>query len=343
MDDDAWLDEARALLARRLGDLVDSARLPGGVGVVGTGHAARFARAGRLGTRVRDTPAGPRTRYDAASLTKLMVTWPLVGRAVAEGRLALDTPVGAYLDTRRPLPGGSVTTRQILTHTSRLEPVTALYRYHSAGEPVDLAEAILAEPRDAPGYRYIDRGFILLGLLLPRLFGRPLRRLAAELWRTMGLTDTAFGPLPPDAGTAPTEVRLPGGPPTWGVVHDESAARLGGVAGHAGVFTTATDLARFAQAALAAWAGEPQGVPAPDFARRSIRPVLTVGPGRYQGLAWWVDRRGVVHHSGFTGAMLACDPAGQRFAGFLTNAVHLGRCRDGLAAFRRDVRGLLHR
>nr|WP_308251267.1 serine hydrolase domain-containing protein [Streptomonospora nanhaiensis] len=336
MLDGDWLAETGSEIRGVLKVMVDAGWIPGGTAVVGTGSMWEFVAVG--GTHAGDAEhlAAPDVHYDVASLTKIMATWPLVGRAVAEGLMDLDAPLAEHFPGG-PYPGGRVTVRQILTHTSRLNPVTWLERY--VGTEQDLAEAILSEPLDDEGYRYIDRGFILLGLLLERLFGAPLDQLAGELWSVAGMSSTTYGPLPRSPMVAPTERRIPGTAPTWGVVHDESAALMGGVAGHAGVFTTAIDLGVFARDLLRVY-GESQGASGSfaHYLRQSWQPQVPVDERFSRGLAWLVTGDGLVYHHGYTGVSLFLQPPTGRYVGLLTNAVHYGRRRTGLFDLRAAVR-----
>jgi CubicO group peptidase (beta-lactamase class C family) len=332
--DGDWLAETGADIRGVLKVMVDAGWVPGGTAVVGTGSMWEFVAVGGT-TADGGALAGPDVHYDVASLTKVMATWPLVGRAVDGGLLDLDAPLSAHVPGG-PYPGGDVTARQILTHTSRLNPVTWLERY--VGTDQDLAEAILAEPLDDEGYRYIDRGFILLGLVLERLFGAPLDRLAADLWTEAGMTATTYGPLPRGPMVAPTERRIPGTAATWGVVHDEAAALMGGVAGHAGAFSTAIDLGVFARELLRpADEGDALGLSA-GYVRQSWTAQVPVEDGCARGLAWLVTTGGVVYHNGYTGVSLHLHPGSGRYVGLLTNAVHFGRRRTGLC----DLRAAVH-
>ena len=331
MRDGDWLTETGARIRGVLKVMVDAGWLPGGTAVIGTGGMWEFVAVGRIDGG-NDT--APDVSYDVASLTKVMATWPLVGQAVAEGVLDLDAPMSEYLPADG-LPGAVVTTRQILTHTSRLNQVTWLERYVGADQ--DLAEAILADPLEEPGHRYTDRGFILLGLVLERLYGTGLEQLSADLWGELGMRSTGFGPLARSPGVAPTERRLPGAAHTWGVVHDEAAALMGGVAGHAGVFTTAIDLGAFARELLRIHEGGDGPVPR-SFVRESWRPYVDAGQRLWRGLGWLVTPEGVVYHNGFTGTSLFMHPASSRYVGVLTNAVYYGRKRTGLADLRSAAR-----
>lgn len=310
--------------------------LPGGVALVGDATSHAFAAAGLVTPDLPHTAPDPHVRYDVASLTKVMVTWPLVGRAVAAGALELDAPVGRYLPQYATMPGAAVTTRQILTHTARLDPVTGLHRY--VGKTRDLVETILSAPLQEPGRRYIDRGYILLGLLLERLQGRGLRDQARDLWDGLGMRETTYGPVPAGPTTAPTERRLAGAAATWGTVHDESTALMGGVAGHAGVFTTAHDLATYSRSLLGTWAGHGQDVVYQTYAHHSREPALWLFQEHAQGLGWLLTTDGVIHHDGYTGSSIAVHPERGRFAAVLTNAVHFGRERRRLPELRQAVR-----
>ncbi|GAB3717715.1 serine hydrolase domain-containing protein [Nocardiopsis oceani] len=335
MRDGDWLTETGAQIRGVLKVLVDAGWVPGGAAVVGTGGMWEFVAVGRIDGE-HDT--APDVSYDVASLTKVMATWPLVGRAVAEGILDLNAPMSEYFPADG-LPGAWVTARQILTHTSRLNQVTWMERY--VGTDQDLAEAILADPLEEPGYLYIDRGFILLGLLLERLYGKGLDRLAAGLWSDLGMRATTFGPLARTPSVAPTERRLVGAAPAWGVVHDEAAALMGGVAGHAGAFTTAIDLGAFAREMLRLYGGGSEGPVPGSFVRESWSPQVDAGARLSRGLGWLVTPEGVVYHNGFTGTSLFMHPESGRYVGVLTNAVHYGRDRTGLVDLRTAARSAL--
>lgn len=335
MRDGDWLTETGARLRGVLKVMVDAGWLPGGTAVIGTGGMWEFVAVGRISDEYETAPD---VSYDVASLTKVMATWPLVGQAVAEGLLDLDTPVSEYLDVDGALPGAGVTTRQILTHTSRLNQVTWLERHVGTGQ--HLAEAILSDPLEEPGYQYIDQGFILLGLVLENLYGTGLDRLAGDLWEEMGMGSTSYGPLGRSPSVAPTERRLAGAAPDWGVVHDEAASLMGGVAGHAGAFTTAIDMGAFAREMLRLHEGGRGPVPKP-FVRASWQPHVDAGHRLSRGLGWLVTPEGIVYHNGFTGTGLFIHPRSGRYVGVLTNAVHYGRDRTGLTDLRSAARAAL--
>lgn len=322
---------------------VDGGGAPGAVVVSGTaGGSSSTVAVGIVAPECGATAAGPGTVYDVASLTKVVATWPLVGLA----GLDLEAPAGKYLpDVPAELPGTAVTIRQLLVHTSGLMTRTRLDLYRDSTR--SLAELICAEPLERePGerHKYISRSYILLGLLLEQVLGRPFEEAAAELvWRPAGLGATEFGPVGRSPNVAPTERFLPGGPRIWGQVHDENARLLGGVAGHAGLFSTAADLATYA-----AWLLDP-ATPLHDWLRRSVRAEVPVPPPEIvtegsavgdnlaRGLAWLVTGDGVAYHDGFTGPSLYLHPATGRYLALTTNAIYAGRERRGLRALRQRL------
>jgi CubicO group peptidase (beta-lactamase class C family) len=223
------------------------------------GHAQRDAAATR--------PMTADTVFDLASLTKVVATLPIVLRLVGQGEIGLDQPVDRYLP-RFARPGAAsgaggagaaggagkdaVTVRQLLLHTSGLPGVRRYYQ--ELHEPGEILAAALTEPLVAPPgtvFSYSDVGFINLGELAAAVTGAGLDELVQDfVCGPLGMTATRY--LPPAGWSgriAATE--LVDGVAKVGVVHDENAEVLGGVAGHAGLFGTAADLARYA----AAWAG----------------------------------------------------------------------------------------
>jgi CubicO group peptidase (beta-lactamase class C family) len=261
-----------------------------------------------------------------------------------------------------------VTVRQLLTHTSGLPPWRTLFQVIGpmppeppAADPVTVAERWAAAEAalrtypfvDRPGaaIRYSDLGFILLGMLAARLVGRPLDRLLAdEIAAPLGLTGVTFRPM--DAGVPRTSIAptshdaLWRGRRSWGEVEDENAIGLGGVAGHAGLFARATDIAAFGQAWLdadprlgidgptRAAAIAEQAVDATD--RRGLgwqlAPALgaadPVGAGPYAGMG-----PSAFGHTGFTGTSLSIDPDRRLVVACLTNRVWAGRANDALRTF----------
>ncbi len=354
----------RPTAAGLIDDAVAGGRIPGAVLAAGIGTAepliTHVAGAAQADSHAR-RPMTDDTIFDLASLTKVVATLPCMLRLVASAQLSLDDPVRRYLPAFTGPGKDAVTVRQLLTHTSGLPDHRKFYEY--CHDPAEVLAAVLAEPLvTAPGTRmcYSDLGFITLGELCVTVAGDGLDRLVAEVVAgPLGLADTGYRP---DAGLAgriaSTEPAggvvggVVGGVAKTGVVHDENAEALGGVAGQAGLFGTAADLSRYAAAwaegsALATALGVPDwvradalrcqteglpGTPRPDPAR----PELSRPAAARRGLGWGLrgdqwDNMGDgwpasgAGHTGFTGTSLSIDPASGLWAVLLTNAVHFGR------------------
>jgi CubicO group peptidase (beta-lactamase class C family) len=354
--------------------------VPGAVLVAGRGSPEPLLRH-VAGDAQRDAAARrPMTAdmvFDLASLTKVVATLPALLHLAGWAGIGLDQPVCRYLPAFAGPGKDQVTVRQLLLHTSGLP---GSRRYHQRlRDPAEIRAAALAEPLVArPGavFCYTDVGFITLGELAAAVAGCGLDELVRDVvCAPLGLTATRY--LPPAgwaARTAATErVR---GRAKVGVVHDENAEALGGVAGHAGLFGTAADLARYASvwagdgvtgasgradrggvtgraggagsAGSAAWAGD--GPPARALRAEALRDQTAgLGGGGRRGLGWGLrgdlwDNMGDgwpasgAGHTGFTGTSLSVDPATGLWAVLLTNAVHFGRGPEhSVVALRKQV------
>ncbi|MEV6505576.1 serine hydrolase domain-containing protein [Streptomyces sp. NPDC051642] len=281
-----------------------------------TDRGIELPPASRVPTTV-DTP------FDLASLTKLFTAVAAM-QQIERGTLGIDARVGAYLPDFRAAARHGITVRQLLTHTSGLRPELPLYDCADDAERLSMlrTEAPVGEPGE---YVYSDLNLLLLQFVLERITGRTLDVLIHEgITRPLGMTSTDFGPCP---GAAATEdQRRP-----WaktdrgmlrGVVHDENAWALGGVAGHAGLFSTGRDLAIFCRTLLAGGSYGPARILGSDFVELLLTP-----PGLGFGVdqAWFMGElagRGAVGHTGFTGTSLVLDPATDTFLVLLANTVH---------------------
>ncbi|MBT2406799.1 MULTISPECIES: serine hydrolase [unclassified Streptomyces] len=316
-----------------LGEIVADGASPGGIVVCGTAAGGReVLTAGVVSPYTNPQAPDEHTVYDIASLTKVTATWPLAGRAIDAGLLGLDTPVREFLPPLTgdvSMPGAEATVRQLLSHTSGLRAATRLDLYDLAERP--LHELICHELLESlPGtHRYINRGYILLGLALAHVHQQPLDRLAAEMWSELGMNHTSYGPVAQSPRVAPTEQREDHDR-LWGAVHDDNAAIMGGVAGHAGVFAPAADLATYAEYLLA---GEETVLGA--WLRAGLTPQAEIEPGLHRGLGWILAAGDTVaYHHGFTGTSLYLAPATGRYIAITTNAVHNGASRTLIAPLR---------
>jgi CubicO group peptidase (beta-lactamase class C family) len=315
-------------------------------------HVAGDAQ--RDATANRPMTAG--TVFDLASLTKVVATLPALLYLVGRGEIGLDRPASRYLPAFAGPGKRAVTVRQLLLHISGL-PAERRYYLHLR-DAAEIRTAALAEPLVAePGtvFCYSDVGFIALGELAAAVAGCGLDELVQDVVCTpLGLTSTRYRPpagwadriaateivggtgAGGGSGEAGGSAEAGGssrsgetGRAKVGVVHDENAEAMGGVAGHAGLFGTAADLARYA----AAWAGD--GSPMEGLRAEALR-CQTEGLGGRRGLGWGLrgdkyDNMGDgwpaagAGHTGFTGTSLSVDPRSGLWAVLLTNAVHFGR------------------
>ena len=308
---------------------------PGASVVVGRNGAAVYEKGfGKLSWSTSSTPVdAERTIYDIASLSKVVGTTSAIMILYDEKKIGLDDPVVNYIPTFGGGDKDKVTIRMLLTHTSGLPAGRDIWRI--AQTPLEARALVLNTPLEGrPGAQYIysDLGADVLGLVIEVVAGEPLDKfLERRLFEPLGMTETMYRPS--DSlryRIAPTEVTPPRGYPLQGEVHDENAYALGGVAGHAGLFSTAGDLSIFAQMMLNG--GEYNGV---QIISKSTVDLFTsrafghralgwdtadgdYGSGRYLGPTAY-------GHTGFTGTSMWIDPERQMFVILLTNRVHAAR------------------
>ena len=310
---------------------------PGAAVVVGRKGAAVFAKGyGRLGwTTESGRVSADRTIYDLASLTKVVGTATAVMVLFDQGRLSLDTRVVTILPAFTGGLKDSVTVHQLLTHRGGLPAGRDLWRIARSPEEAreKLLETQLVYP-PAGGYIYSDIGADILGMIVEKVSGERLDRfLDRNVFKPLGMNDTFFRPADSlVARIAPTEVSPPRGYPLRGEVHDENAYALGGVAGHAGLFSTASDLAVFAQMMLNG--GAYNGV---RIFSDSTVAIFTRRAAGTRALGWdtangdygsgtYLSER-AYGHTGFTGTSMWIDPDRQMFVVLLTNRVHAAKAR----------------
>ncbi len=229
---------------------IRAGRIPGAVVLIGRRGEVVYRRA--FGQRQLGAAAEPMTTgtvFDLASLTKVVATTPAVMQLIAHGELALDAPVARYWPDFTANGKAGISVRQLLTHTSGLPAGLPLDRSWSdrAGA---LRRIAALRPLAQPGQQwlYSDVNFIVLGELVRRVSGLPLQTYCQhQIFRPLGMRHTGFRP---PAAWWPRLAPTSDEPGRRGRVHDPLAARMGGVAGHAGLFSSADDLAIFAQALL---------------------------------------------------------------------------------------------
>ena len=310
---------------------------PGAAVVVGRRGYSVFEKGyGRLGWTSSSTPVVPdESIYDLASLTKVVGTTTAAMILYDEGRLDIEAPVSKYLPAFEGKNKDAVKIRHLLTHTSGLPAGRDLRRL--ADNARHARSIVLSTPLVCkPGacQTYSDLGPDILGFAIEEITGQGLDAFLDErVFEPLGMNDTHFRP---DASQrdriAPTEVSSPRGYPVRGEVHDENAWALGGVAGHAGLFSTAADLSLFAQMMLNR--GEYNGV---RVVSDSTVTKFTTRIAGTRALGWDTsDGEGSagIHmgerafgHTGFTGTSLWIDPDRELFVILLTNRVHAPTAR----------------
>jgi CubicO group peptidase (beta-lactamase class C family) len=331
---------------------------PGAVVAVGRRDTVLFeAGVGHLSYDPGSPPPDARTIYDLASLTKVVGLTTVIMMLVERGKLDLDAPVTRYVPAFTA-GGDSVTVRQLLTHSSGL--LAWLPLYQEVRSRAAMFARVNATPLETPpGTRtvYSDLGAIILTEIVEHLTGQRLDRLLERrVFRPLGMRETRFNPparLRPRI--APTEDDPWRGRVLRGEVHDENAAAMGGVSGHAGLFSTAADLVRFARMMLrygTTGARGHGGTGARLVDSATIAEFTRVqDPARSsRALGWDTPSAGssagtrlsahAFGHTGFTGTSIWIDPAQDLFVILLTNRVHPTRRNEQILQVRPRVADL---
>jgi len=359
---------------RRLGKVeraiekaIESGELPGAVVMAQMGEELSFTQVCGAATLVPERiEACESTIYDLASLTKVMATTASLMLLVAEGRIELDGPVATHLPVFAERGKEKITVRHLLTHSSGLRPWRA---YHAdlserdrrrgehvvgtlAGKSEITSRVLRSSPVHEPGEAsvYGDLDFIALGALVEAVSGEDLDLFCARrIFQPLGLSDTHFNRLPytgERARYAATEQCSWRERVLWGEVHDPNAWAMGGVAGHAGLFSTAREVLRFGQEMLAADRGASALFPA-EVAREFFRR-QEIAPESDWALGWDTPTRGQstsglhfsahsIGHTGFTGTSLWVDLERGMVIVILSNRIHLVAKRS-----RFELRPLVH-
>ncbi|AUW93063.1 hypothetical protein BXT84_03110 [Sulfobacillus thermotolerans] len=312
--------------------------IPGAIAMIGCGHKATelFVVGQQLLEGGEPSPMRENTLFDMASLTKVMVTLPLVLSLIEDKRLTLQDRVRDYLPEFQGMDKDSVTISQLLTHTAGLIAHREYFKYLTGYSPI--VEAVMTEPLEyKPGTKiiYSDLGYILLGEIVQRVTKKTLHNAAEErVFSRLGMVESGYKPSESLRNRiAATEV-MKDGRAKVGIVHDDNAEAMGGESGHAGLFSTVYDVMHY----VMEWS-EPSGkllCPATITSSLSFR---TKGLNGYRALGWVL--RGDAHdvlgnawpatsasHTGYTGTSIAFDIESHYWVILLTNRVHLGRQND---------------
>jgi uncharacterized protein YbbC (DUF1343 family)/CubicO group peptidase (beta-lactamase class C family) len=324
------------MLDQTVEQAIEDGRIPGAVLLVG--HKGQIVHRKAYGKRALVPTAEPMTVdtiFDLASLTKVVATTSSLMKLFEEGKFRLNDRVTQYLPE---FQGGKsdITIRNLFTHFSG-EPPDLQLNPPWSGYQTGIHMAMIEKPTAPPGthFVYSDINFILLGELVHRLSGQMLSDYARQqIFLPLGMKETMFQPpasLVPRI--APTERIGANGPPLRGVVHDETSRYMGGVAGHAGVFSTAGDLARFCEMLLGNGQLDGTRVFSPLTVEKFTTPQSPPDQPILRGLGWDIDSPfsgnrgdlfpiGSYGHTGFTGTSIWIDPVSDTYVILLANSVH---------------------
>ncbi len=334
-----------AELDTAIGDAIREDKIPGAVLLIG--HEGKVVYRKAYGNRSLSPTREPMTVdtiFDVASLTKVVSTTTCMMKLVEEGKVGVDEPVTKYLPE---FQGGksAITIRDLMTHFSGFRPdldLAPVWSGYETGIKLALNDKP-ANPRQAK-FVYSDINFILLGEIVRRVGGAPENEYVKKvLFTPLGMKDSGY--LPPASlkgRIAPTEIQKDG-TLLRGVVHDPTTRYMGGVAGHAGVFSTADDLAKFCQMLLDGG----KGLFTPEVIKEFTTPHTPTNQKIQRGLGWDIDSPysgnrgdlfpvGSFGHTGFTGTSIWIDPASKSYVILLANSVHPHQ-RKPITPLRRQV------
>lgn len=338
----AAADSIQRLRADQLAPIADIAekairdgKTPGAVVLIGNHEEVVYRRAfGSRSLEPEQVPMTEDTIFDMASVTKVVATTTAIMQLSEKRKLDIEAPVARYWPAFGKNGKAHITVRQLLTHYSGLRPDLSL-RPRWSGYKNAMRKIIAERPELSPGtgFIYSDINFEVLGELVRRVSGRPLDEYCAEkIFKPLGMKDTVFMP----SGSlrdriAPTRNCLEG--PPCGGAHDPSCCKMGGVAGHAGLFSTADDLSIFAQTLLNGGKRGNTQILTPETVDTMTAPQTPAGKKNLRGFGWDVEApfasnredlfpAGAYGHLGFTGTALWIDPVSDTYIIVLTNRVY---------------------
>src|ERR1700752_2885597 len=329
-----------------IGQAIADKNIPGAVLVVGHDGKVVYRKAyGERSLEPKRAPMTLDTIFDLASLTKVVATTTSVMQLVEQGKIRLNDPLAKYLPEFAQNGKEDITIRQLLTHYSGLAPDLDLTTpWESKNTAYQLAFVEPPETTPGSGFVYSDINFIMLGALVEKVSGETLDAYTEKhIFLPLKMTHTRY--LPPAswrAKIAPTQYDE-NEHMLWGVVHDPTARRMGGVAGHAGLFSTGDDLAKFAQALL----NGGDGILSTMSVEKMTSPEQPPSAPVLRGFGWDIDSPlssnrgdllpvGGYGHTGFTGTSMWIGPTPKPYIILLTNAVH-PRGKSNAVALRSKV------
>jgi uncharacterized protein YbbC (DUF1343 family)/CubicO group peptidase (beta-lactamase class C family) len=338
VDLDPGLNEVQlAPIEEVVEEAIRAGNIPGAVVLVGNQGRVVYRRA--FGDRAlvpEKLPMMPDTIFDVASLTKVVATTTALMQLVERGRVRLEDPVTTHWPEFKGNGKERITVRHLLTHYSGLRDVNNSQKRPSYDTTLKMIAA--GKPISAPGtrFQYGDVNFIILGEIIQRISGRPLDVYCDEfIFKPLEMKDTGFKPSPSVLDrVAPTQYQQGNsGKILWGEVHDSVSHTMGGVTGHAGLFSTADDLSIFCQMILDGGILKGVRILSPLTVEKMTTPQSPANKTVLRGLGWDIDSPlsscrgdlfpvGSFGHTGFTGTSLWIDPLSKTYVILLTNRVH---------------------
>ncbi|OGP88391.1 MAG: serine hydrolase [Deltaproteobacteria bacterium RBG_16_48_10] len=328
---EALQEEQMAPMTEIAKKAIQAGKIPGAVILISNEGKVVYRKAfGVSAVSAKKLPMTPNTIFDVASLTKVIATCTAVMQLAETGKLNLEDPVAKYWPEFKVSGKEEITVRDLLTHYSGLRPSLDL-KPNWSGYVTALRMIEEEKPLFPPGTNFIysDINFIILGELVWRLSGEPLDTYCAEhIFKPLEMDDTGFKPSSAFRHRiAPTEYkRGTTGGMLWGEVHDPVAYSMEGVAGHAGLFSTADDLAIFAQMVLGGGSRKNVQILSPLTVKKMTTPQSPPDKMPLRGLGWSIDSslasEASYGHKGFTGTGIWIDPVSNSYVIILTNRVH---------------------
>jgi uncharacterized protein YbbC (DUF1343 family) len=310
---------------------IRAGKIPGAVILIGNQGRIVYRQAfGLRSLKPKKIPMTTDTIFDIASLTKVIATSTAVMQLVEKGKLNLEDPVAKYWPEFRINGKEEITVRHLLTHYSGLRAaLDSKLKVSSYGTALRMIEEEKTVLPLETNFIYSDINFIILGELVSRISGKPLDIYCTEhIFKPLGMKDTGFKPSPKlRPRIAPTQYQHgTRGKMLWGEVHDPIAYSMDGIAGHAGLFSTADDLAIFAQMLLDGGSGKNLRILSPLMVEKMIVPQSPPDKIPLRGLGWNIDSplasERSFGHTGYTGTGIWIDPTSNTYLIILTNRVH---------------------
>jgi uncharacterized protein YbbC (DUF1343 family) len=342
----AGIEERLQAISGVVREEIQAGHIPGAVVVVGIGGRIVYRQAfGLRSITPRQVSMTVDTIFDLASLTKVIATTTAIMQLAERGLINLDKPVAAYWPAFAGGGKGAITIRELLTHYSAMPPDLPAGGWSGYGEAMAKIESIA--PVKTPGkFVYSDIDFAALGEIVRRVSGMSLDAYARlHIFAPLGMRDTMFTPPPALLDRiAPADIE--NGVLRWGSVQDPMAFHMGEVAGHAGLFGTADDLARFAEMLLAGGSAQGHRILLPASIAAMTRSQSPIGQAAIRGYGWDIDSAYATvfapafsprsfGHTGYTGTAIWIDPASRSFMIVLTNRLHPDATGDTRTLFRR--------